>query len=285
MTARAKNSDEGSGDEGITGGLEGREGSGLRLVLLSLLVVPSLLVVFDQLVYQERDGAFALGGFADFGGRGEGSEFGVSGDLFYGFGHRLGRGFGQIEAGDLEAVEKEAGAAGVNVVGGDALEDLADGELDGRSIFGEGDLEGGAAAPAGARVGGGLAGGVVVEAELFSAEAGAAAAVAVGDDVAASESFGWFGLRCVGLRLAAAVHWSLPQGYFLVQSLRKKRVRSGLPASGLPFSRLKAKARLFGRAAVNSYDLFYFYISILTKRMELIVRFRGYIFESVDCSI
>ncbi len=34
--------------------------------------------------------------------------------------------FGQVEAGDLEAVEEEAGAAGVDVVGGDALENLAD---------------------------------------------------------------------------------------------------------------------------------------------------------------
>ena len=39
--------------------------------------------------------------------------------------------FGEVEAGDLEAVEEEAGAAGVDVVGGDALEDLADGVLDG----------------------------------------------------------------------------------------------------------------------------------------------------------
>jgi hypothetical protein len=62
MTARAKN-----GDEGIIGGLEGGKGSGLRVVLLSLLCV------FDQLIYQEGDGAFALGGLADFGTRGEGA--------------------------------------------------------------------------------------------------------------------------------------------------------------------------------------------------------------------
>ena len=42
-----------------------------------------------------------------------------------------GLGFGEVEAGDLEAVEEEAGSAGVDVVGGDALEDLADGVLDG----------------------------------------------------------------------------------------------------------------------------------------------------------
>ena len=35
--------------------------------------------------------------------------------------------FGEVEAGDLEAVEQESGAAGIDVVGGDALEDFADG--------------------------------------------------------------------------------------------------------------------------------------------------------------
>jgi hypothetical protein len=69
-------------------------------------------------------------------------------------------GFGEVEAGDLEAVEEEAGAAGVDVVGGDALEDLADGVLDGGAVFGQGEFEGGAAGSAG--VGYGFAGGVVV---------------------------------------------------------------------------------------------------------------------------
>jgi hypothetical protein len=79
--------------------------------------------------------------------------------------------FGEVEAGDLEAVEEETGAAGVDVVGGDALEDLADGVLDGGTVFGEGDFEGGCAG------GCGFAGGVVVVAEVFSTEAWAAAAV------------------------------------------------------------------------------------------------------------
>ena len=96
-----------------------------------------------------------------------------------------GLGFGQVEAGDLEAVEEQAGAAGVDVVGGDALEDLADGGLDGGAVFGEGQVEGGAAAAALARVRDGFAGGVVVVAELFLAEAWAGAAVSVGEDVAA----------------------------------------------------------------------------------------------------
>ena len=57
---------------------------------------------------------------------------------------------------------------------------------------GSGDLEGGAAVAAGAWVGGGPAGVVVVVAEVFSAEAWAAAAVTVGEDVAALEAFGCF---------------------------------------------------------------------------------------------
>jgi hypothetical protein len=48
----------------------------------------------------------------------------------------------EVEAGDLEAVEKEAGAARIDGVGGDALEDFADGELDGGAVFGEGEGEG-----------------------------------------------------------------------------------------------------------------------------------------------
>jgi hypothetical protein len=50
--------------------------------------------------------------------------------------------FGEVEAGDLEAVEEEAGAAGVDVVGGDALEDFADGGLDGGAVFRERQVEG-----------------------------------------------------------------------------------------------------------------------------------------------
>jgi hypothetical protein len=97
----------------------------------------------------------------------------------------VGGGFGEVKAGDLEAVEEQAGAAGVDVVGGDALEDFADGLLDGGTVFRQGKVEGGAAATTLLRIGDGFSGGVVVVAEVFSAEAGAAAAVAVGEDVAA----------------------------------------------------------------------------------------------------
>ena len=63
------------------------------------------------------------------------------------------------------------------------LEDDADGGLDGAAVFGEGEVEAGFLAEGLAW--GGFAGGVVVVAEGFSAEADAAAAVAVGEDVAA----------------------------------------------------------------------------------------------------
>src|ERR1700730_17294896 len=115
--------------------------------------------------------------------------------------------FGEVEAGDLEAVEEEAGAAGVDVVGGDALEDLADGVLDGRMVFRERDLEGRAAAAAGVWVLRGSSRGVVVVAEIFGAEAWAAAAVAVGEDVAALVAF-----RCFGLWLDGVVHGPSPHG-------------------------------------------------------------------------
>jgi hypothetical protein len=64
--------------------------------------------------------------------------------------------------------------------------------------------------------------------------------MAVGEDVAALVAFG-----CFGLWLDGVVHRSLPTGYFLVQSLRKKRVRSGLS----PFSfAVKGDGPAFGRA-------------------------------------
>jgi hypothetical protein len=63
---------------------------------------------------------------AYFGAGGEGAQLGIGDDLFddfglFGFGVMAGQRFGEVEAGDLEAVEEEAGAAGVDVVGGDAL--------------------------------------------------------------------------------------------------------------------------------------------------------------------
>ena len=101
----------------------------------------------------------------------------------------------------MEAVEEEAGAAGVDLVAGDAAEDFADGELDGGAVFGHGEVKVGLVGLALAWVLYGAAGGVVVVAEVFGAEAWAAAAVAVGEDVAALVAF-WLG------------HWVLPLVYF-----------------------------------------------------------------------
>jgi hypothetical protein len=69
--------------------------------------------------------------------------------------------FGEVEARDLEAVEQEAGAADIDLVGGDAGEDFADGALDGGTVFRIWEDESGAAAAAGFWVLDGLAGGVV----------------------------------------------------------------------------------------------------------------------------
>ena len=105
----------------------------------------------------------------------------------------LGHGYGfgalarYVGAGDLKAVEEEACASGVDGVGGDGLEDLPDGLLDGGTVFGDGEVEG---VLVGARGCDGFAGGVVVVAEVFAAERWAAAAAAFGEDVTALVAFG-----------------------------------------------------------------------------------------------
>ena len=127
---------------------------------------------------------------------------------------------GQVYRRDLEAVEEEAGAAGVELVGGDALQDAGDGELDGGSVFDEVEVEGFAAAEGGfvgAGVLDGDAGGVVEVAELLVAEAGGAAAEAVGLDVAALEGLGVgeFGVHVCGYPLPGVC----------VQNIQSMRVR------------------------------------------------------------
>ena len=139
-------------------------------------------------------GAFVLlgDGYAtDRSDRAEGWVFddvldGVVGDV-------VGPGLGEVEAGDLEAVEEQAGAAWVDLVGGDALEDVAEGELDGGAVFGvwEDEVGGlGLTALAGRKLRGrrGTAGGVVEVAEGLIAQARAAATAAVDVDVAALEA-------------------------------------------------------------------------------------------------
>jgi hypothetical protein len=125
-------------------------------------------------------------------------------------GYRLGGSFGQVEAGGLQAIEEQTSASGIDVVRGDALEDLGNGKLDAGAIHEVGGVrekEGATARLAGGGVGDGTARGVVVVAELLFAEAGACASATVGEDVAALEAgvfvaVGWLVTRVEGLR-----HW------------------------------------------------------------------------------
>jgi hypothetical protein len=97
----------------------------------------------------------------------------------------------QVGGGDLQAVEEEAGAFGVEAAGGEAVQDKPDGGMDGAAVVDQGHVE--EAEGVAQLAGFGRAGGVVVVAEGFVAEAFAAAAVAVGEDVPALEGSG-FGL-------------------------------------------------------------------------------------------
>jgi hypothetical protein len=109
-------------------------GFALRLGRGRLLVLTHAFrcALSDHAFDEKGDDAFALGGCAYFGAWREDTQFGVGGDLFDHLdGFRpvvaVGCGFGEVEAGDLKAVEEQAGAAGVDVVGGDAAENFANG--------------------------------------------------------------------------------------------------------------------------------------------------------------
>ncbi len=131
--------------------------------------------LFGPGVAEGLDQEVPVGGFfigPDLGGGGEVASFGVVGHFGHGLDLLFGVGFREEAGGDLEAVEEVAGAPGVDVVAGDALEDLAECELDGRAIFEFREGKGGAAAAAGAGVFDRAAGGVVVVAEVLVAEAG-----------------------------------------------------------------------------------------------------------------
>jgi hypothetical protein len=116
-----------------------------------------------------------------------------------GLGWGVAAGAGEVAGGDLEAVEEEGGALVVEGAGGDAGEDVGEGELDGGRVVdgehGEDGVEGFLA-----EVFGRAAGGVVVVAEVFAAQAGRAAAAAFEVDVAALVAgFGLGGWLRVGL--------------------------------------------------------------------------------------
>ena len=152
------------------------------------LVLSGELGVAFPLFEEDLFEAFFAGLFVEFCFGGDGAVGFVEDDFVYGF-NGLGvlRGFGEVRGGDLECVEEEAGAAGVDLVEGDALDDLADGGLDGGAVFGEGEVEGGLRSSALADVFHRAAGLVVVVAEIFVFERAGAAAMAVGEDVAALE--------------------------------------------------------------------------------------------------
>jgi hypothetical protein len=181
----------------------GLEVDGSRLLLGGFAFRIILGVEGVQLFEEALGGAFGLIG-AELRGWSEEAVLGIVDDLADDFcGWIGGAGFGQVAAGDLKAVEEQAGAARVDVVGGDAAEDFADGLLDGGMVFGIGKVESGLTAAAGGSVLDGPAGVVVVVAKAFgavgAADGGAAATAAVGEDVAALEASG-FGLGCDGFR-------------------------------------------------------------------------------------
>jgi hypothetical protein len=115
-----------------------------------------------------------------------------------------GGGAREVGGGDAEAGEKEAGLLVVDVAGGDAAEDLEEGELDGVAIVDAGHLEGALVAMS---VGGFAAGAIVVEAEVVAAEGGRAAAGAAGVDVTALIAAGWIGRHVGGVHFKNSCTW------------------------------------------------------------------------------
>jgi hypothetical protein len=100
-------------------------------------------------------------------------------------------------------------------------------------------MEGGATASSLFWVGDGFSRGVVVVAEFFLLQADAAAAVTVGEDMAALEAF-W----CVGCGFDDGVWHVSPHWVKSVQSLQKKGPEPVLRGQVFCFWRLNTKARL-----------------------------------------
>ncbi len=199
-------------------------------------------LVAAELLQQLGDDGGPAVGFDEFGDGGQRAEFEL--DLLHGrdggsllvvagvpavaAAAALGAGLArQGEGGDLQAVEQQAGAARVKLIAGDALQDLGDGGLQTAAV-GEviGQVEDGLLRAAAFLVGlaglqfaepDGPAAGVMVVAKIFFAEARAAAAEAVGEDVTALET----GL---GVRLDAGIrsgHVGSPSPWgFCVKSSR-----------------------------------------------------------------
>jgi hypothetical protein len=201
--------------------LEERKGGGPWRWLL-LLLVPGPLLHEDFLEIT----AFVVA-LGEVLGESDEAEVGVLDDFFDGFGG-IGGGLArrEVDAGDLEAIEQEAGAAAVELIGGEAEQDLADGGLDGGTVFRAGKDEG-TLADADAFLcfsfWNGFAGDVVVVAELFPLETGRAAAMAGELDVAALEASGCGRVRLGGFGGGAGgwiyVHGGMPPtGCFVSKS-------------------------------------------------------------------
>ena len=95
------------------------------------------------------------------------------------------RGKGEVGGGDLKPVEELAGAFGVKLTGGETREHMMQGDLDAGSVVDGRDGEDGGTVAFNVGCGGLLADGAMVVAEVLSAQGGRAAAMAVGEDVAA----------------------------------------------------------------------------------------------------
>jgi len=101
-----------------------------------------------------------------------------------------GAGFVEVPDGQFEGVEDGVGALGVELRGGEAGENLGDGEVDALAVVDGGELKDGVLGADPAVAGGGAAGGVVVVAELLAVQRGRTAAAARGEDVTALKALG-----------------------------------------------------------------------------------------------
>ncbi len=146
------------------------------------------------LVHEDFFEGFLVSGLFEVEDGGDRAVDGIEDDLF----DRAGaRGFGrfpggrQVAAGDLQAVEEQAGTFGVEGVGGEAGEDLGDGELDGSAVLQVAQEECFLSGAPVAEVFHRAAILVVKIAKFFLFECGRAAAAAGSEDVTALEA--WVG--------------------------------------------------------------------------------------------
>jgi hypothetical protein len=110
----------------------------------------------------------------------------------------------KVGTGDLQSVEQYAGALVIDVAGGEAGEDIEDGELDGSAVVNGLHSEHARAAGDGSVA----AGAVMVVAELLATERRRAAARAVGLDVAAEIAAAWIDVGWVRVHVVPPVLWS-----------------------------------------------------------------------------